>query len=187
MIFECRISHRFIAIESPNKIEVRGSDERDYDEEQNAPFPRCDLRFFLRGVSHSAKSGLSGDGKFEGEIDESFLAPVNFSEINARRDFAYFVANPMRQQRRLRIIEHDALLVIEPARAFVDLGDDRVQAERQDFVAQDAFAWIKNFSLPGKVIDEARDILRISCAGCDNRRAFRFARRNISGRTLLEK
>ena len=64
--------------------------------------------------------------KFEREINQSLLAPINFSEINARRDLANLVTNPMRKQRSLGIIENDTFFIIEPARTLVDLGDDRI-------------------------------------------------------------
>ena len=65
------------------------------------------------------------------EIDQALFAPVNFSEIGARSDLADLIPNPVREERRLGVIENDALLAVEPALALVDLGDDRVQAEGQ--------------------------------------------------------
>src|SRR5438874_8405703 len=59
-----------------------------------------------------------------------FFPKINLAQVDTRSDFAYFVADPVRQQRRLRIIEHDALLVVQPARTFIDLGNDRVQSKR---------------------------------------------------------
>src|SRR6185503_19484018 len=99
---------------------------------------------------------------------------VNFAEVSAWRDFANLIAHPMRQQRSLRVIEDDALLLVHPARTLVDLGDDRVQSERQNFVSQHAFAGIKNFSLPRKMVYEIRNILRVSRPRPDDRGSFRF-------------
>src|SRR5438046_1286166 len=96
--------------------------------------------------------------KLQSEINQPLFAQINFAEISAWHDFANLIADPMRQQRRLRVIEDDALLLVHPARTLVDLRDDRVQSEGQNFVSQHAFAGIKNFSLPRKMVYEIRDV-----------------------------
>ena len=53
--------------------------------------------------------------KFETEIDQALLVPVDFPQIQLRLDLADFIANPMRHHRRLRIVQHDAFVAIEPA------------------------------------------------------------------------
>ena len=57
------------------------------------------------------------------EIDQALFAPVNFSEIGARSDLADLIPNPVRQERRLRVIQNNAFLAVEPALTLVDLGD----------------------------------------------------------------
>src|SRR4051794_23558713 len=123
-------------------------------------------------------------GKLEREIDQALFAPVNFTKISMWADLADLIANPMRDQRSLRIVEHDALFVIEPARAFVDLCDDRIQAEGGDSVAQHTFLRVEDFALPREVIDEVRDVLGVSGPRCDDRGPFRFTLRNVARWTL---
>ena len=73
--------------------------------------------------SASHRSAISLDRrKLQGEVDQLLLAPVNQAKINAGTDLADFIANPMREQGSLRVIEHDTLLLIEPALVLVDLG-----------------------------------------------------------------
>ena len=98
-----------------------------------------------------------------------------------RRDLADLIADPMRHERSLRIIEHNALLVIQPARAFIDLRDDRVQPKGQNLVSQNAFGWVKDFPLPGKMIDEIGYILCVKGSRRNDRCAFGFATRNVTG------
>ena len=93
----------------------------------------------------------------------------------------------MGQQRSVRIVEHDALLVIQPAGAFIDLCDDRVDPEWQNFVAQNAFGWIENFTLPRKMIDKIGYVLGVSCSRRNDRRSLGLCTRDFPGWALREK
>ena len=64
--------------------------------------------------------------------------------------------------------------------AFVDLGDDRVQSEGRNLVSQNALCRVENFSLPRKMVNEIRNILRVSRAWCDDCCALGFAARNFA-------
>src|SRR4051812_35647952 len=63
---------------------------------------------------------LGGGGKLEGEMDQLLFAPENDAEINAGRDFADLVADPLRDQGCLGIIEDNADFPVEPALVLVD-------------------------------------------------------------------
>jgi hypothetical protein len=58
----------------------------------------------------------------------------------------------VREERGLGVVEDDALFAVEPARVLVDLGDDRVEAGRENPVSQRAFFRVEVFALPGEVI-----------------------------------
>ena len=94
------------------------------------------LTFEFTAPPMAARSDYVRSRKLQGEINQSLFAQVNFAEVSAWRDFANLIADPMRHQRSLGIIEDDALLFIHPARTLVDLGDDRVESERQNLVSQ---------------------------------------------------
>src|SRR6266852_7857325 len=72
--------------------------------------------------------------KLQRKIDEPLFVPVNFSQIKTRPDLADLIANPLRDERRLRVVENDAFLAIEPAGPFVNLRDDRIEPERKYFI-----------------------------------------------------
>src|SRR5688572_12726888 len=72
------------------------------------------------------RSGL----ELEREVDQARFVPVDLAEIDVRRDQPDLVADPLRHHRSLGVIEDDAFLLVEPARRLVDLGDDRIDAER---------------------------------------------------------
>src|SRR5579863_203417 len=74
--------------------------------------------------------------KFEAEIDQPGLSPVDDPQIEVGANLANLIANPMRHHGSLRVIEHDTLFFIEPAFAFVDLGDNRIESQDGDFVGQ---------------------------------------------------
>src|SRR4029077_20340224 len=97
------------------------------------------------------------------------------------------ITDPMRHERSLRIIEHNAFFVIKPARTFIDLGDDRVQSEEQNLISQDAFGRVEHFTLPGKMIDEIGDVLRVLGPWRDDSRAVGLAAWNFTSWTLSEK
>src|SRR6266403_1890644 len=122
--------------------------------------------------------------EFQSEINQSFLVPINLSQIRRGRDAPNFIPNPMRQERRLGIIEDDAFLVIQPTWRLVDFGDDRAKAERQNLVSQQAFLGIENFALPREMVDKLGDVLGVSGARSDDGGAFRFAVRNVARRAI---
>src|SRR5262249_27577412 len=109
---------------------------------------------------------LRGDDRLElqGEIDQPFFVPVDLPQIQPGPDLADLIANPARDQGGLGIIENDALLAIQPARRLVDLGNDRVEAEKENAISQHAVFRVESFALPREVVNELGDLLRIGRA-----------------------
>src|SRR5688572_17584888 len=123
------------------------------------------------------RSGL----EFEREVDQARLVPVDLAEIDVRRDQADLVADPLRHHRGLGVVEDDALLVVEPARRLVDLGDDRVDTEWQDAVAQGAGLGVEHLALPGEDVDQLGDVVAEFVAGRDDRGAVGLSVRDRAG------
>ena len=92
----------------------------------------------------------------------------------------------MRDYRSIRVVKDNALLVIEPARGFVDFGNDRADSKDSDSIPQDTFGPVKGLSLPAKYVDEFRDFLTELGAGRNNRRSFGRTIRDVTGRALGE-
>ena len=64
-----------------------------------------------RNRRHYHGAGLrSRASELEAEVDQAALAPVHLAEIEAGSDKADFIANPVRHQRCLGVVEHDAKL-----------------------------------------------------------------------------
>ena len=49
-------------------------------------------------------------------------------------------------------------------------------------IPKNPFLRVEDFALPGEVIDKIRDVLRVSRAGRDDRRALRFTLGEFTGR-----
>src|SRR6185437_7589477 len=60
----------------------------------------------------------------QGEVEDAVAFPEDQAEVEAGRDEADFVADPVRDERGPGVVEDDTLLAVEPARRAVDLGDD---------------------------------------------------------------
>src|SRR6187549_2393735 len=82
---------------------------------------------------------LSGGRKPQREVDQFLFTPVNDPKVNSRSHFADFVADPFGHERSLRVIENDALLLVEPALVVVDLCHNRLVPKRQNLVPELAF------------------------------------------------
>src|ERR1043166_2218726 len=111
----------------------------------------------------------------EREVDQLAFIPEHDAQVQPWRDLADLVAYPVRHQRRLRVVEHNALFLIEPARTLVDLRDDGLKTYGQDFVAQFALFGIKNFALPRDDMRKLRGNLRELGPRIDNRGARALA------------
>src|SRR3989442_11045064 len=85
----------------------------------------------------------------EREVQDPVALPVDEPEVDAGRDLADLVPDPVRDERRLRVVEHDRLLLVEPARLLVDLRPDRLDPEGKDLVAQLALLRVEDLPLPG--------------------------------------
>src|SRR5262245_21631290 len=113
-------------------------------------------------------------------MEDWFVAPVHPAKIQIRCNEADLVANPLSDERGLRIIEDDALLVVEQAGSFVDLSDDRVQAEHGNAIPQNAVRTVERLALPDEHADGVCELRCEDRAGCNNRRTLRRAVRNGS-------
>src|SRR6266404_72897 len=120
--------------------------------------------------------------ELEAEVDQALLTPVDLSQIEPRTDQADLVPYPVRHQRGLGVVEDNALLAVEPAGALVHLGDDGLEAERQNSVLKRAALGVEDFPLPAKVIDDLCDRLRILGPRRDDGRAGGRAVRNVPRR-----
>ena len=64
--------------------------------------------------------------------------------------------------------------MIEPAWSLVDLGDNRLDSEWQDVVAEETVLGIEHLALPGEEIDHGGDLIGKGGARRNDRRAFGF-------------
>src|SRR4029077_13156350 len=92
--------------------------------------------------------------ELEREVEQLLGVPVDRPEIGVRRNLPDLVADVLGHQRRLRIVEDDAVLLVDEALAEVDLGQDRLEAERPDVIDQGLALGVEDLALPGEVIDE---------------------------------
>src|SRR5580658_349984 len=71
-----------------------------------------------------ALSPLVGPGhslprKLQRKMNERRFVPIHPSQVKPRTDQPDLIPNPLRHQRRLRIVQNDAFLLIQPARPLV--------------------------------------------------------------------
>src|SRR4051794_38283552 len=104
------------------------------------------------------------------------LRPVNLAQIEAGFNLSDFVTNVMGYQGGLGVVEHDALLAVQPTVALVNVGNDGTEPHRQDLVAQRAGGRIENFPLPGKQINHFGNLRGKRSASGDDRSTDTFAR-----------
>src|SRR6185437_11604373 len=121
------------------------------------------------------------------EVNGPFLVPENDSKVHARTDLPYLVANMSSYDRGAGVIEHDAFLTVEPTFALVYLGDNRINAEGQQPVAQSSMHRVEGLALPSEQTDDFGDSRREHCSGRNDRRTLSFPTRNVTGRTAAEK
>src|SRR5664280_3228706 len=95
-----------------------------------------------------------------------------------------------REEGGLRVIEHDALLSVEPARRVIDTGDPRLDSDRGELVDQRRAAaggiGGEHLALPREVVDEAGDQAGPKRAGPDDGFACGIALGNRAGRMGTE-
>src|SRR6202521_4989284 len=70
--------------------------------------------------------------ELQAEMDQPVLAPVHHAQIEIRRDETDLVADVMRHDGRIGIVQDDALLAVQPTGTLVDPGDNRLEAEREN-------------------------------------------------------
>src|SRR5271165_4769266 len=124
--------------------------------------------------------------KLQAEVNQPLLCPVNFPQVEVGSNQADLIANPVRHHRRFGIIQHDTLLLVQPTRALVDLGDNGIETKYRDFVGEHASLGIERLSLPREEIDCFRDFFAKHSAGRDDRRAISWTVRNRTSRALRE-
>src|SRR5512132_1320966 len=84
----------------------------------------------------------------QGELEQPAAAHEHLTKVGAAGDLADLVPDPVGDQRRARIVEHDALLAVDPARILVDLGPDQPEPEWGHAVAQTVVARVEHLALP---------------------------------------
>src|SRR4051812_13043108 len=89
----------------------------------------------------------------QAEVDQALLLPVDLAQVEAGLDLTNLVPNPVRQQGRLRVIQDDAFLLVEPTRVLINFRDDRIQPKRCDAVCEDAVLAVEGLPLPGEMAD----------------------------------
>src|SRR5438105_2153929 len=104
-------------------------------------------RIGARTVSASWCGTASG-ARPQREVQDPGLVPEYEAEVDAFPDLADLVPDPMRDKRRLRVVEDDARLLIEPALAAVYGRDDGMQIKRGDAVLEHASASVEDLPLP---------------------------------------
>src|ERR671923_1087239 len=98
--------------------------------------------------------GIGSGRELEREVQDPCALPVDEPEVEARRDLADLVADPVCDQRGLRVVEDDRLLAVQPARLLVDLGPHRLEAEGADLVQQLPFLGVEDLALPDEQVGE---------------------------------
>src|SRR6476661_1578830 len=92
--------------------------------------------FVLNKSNIIRASGSGGLLKLQREVDQRLLVPIDATKIETRIDRANFIADPMRNQRCLGIIEDDTFLAVEPAFILVNSRDDGIQPNRENSVSE---------------------------------------------------
>src|SRR5262249_16677084 len=126
-------------------------------------------------------------GYLQSKMDRQWpLGPVNLAEVQLRPNETHLVTDPVPHERRLGVVQDDALLVVVPARALVHLGSDRVDPERRDPVLQGPLLRVEDFALPGEEPEALGDLLGADRAGRDEGGPVRRAAGDLPGRALRE-
>src|SRR5579859_4406644 len=87
-------------------------------------------------------------GKAQRKVSDPDPSEIGHAKIETRCDRADLVPNPMRDDRRLRVVQDGARLRVGPTRASVDFRDKRQDTERGEPVAQLATLRIEDLALP---------------------------------------
>jgi hypothetical protein len=106
---------------------------------------------------------------------------VHRAEVGSGGDLTDLVADVLSQQRCLRVVEDDAVLVVDETLADVNVGQNRFQAERPDMIDERLALRVEDLALPGEEIDELRDFGRPRRAGIDDGGALRLTVGNGAG------
>ena len=114
------------------------------------------------------------------------FSPIDKAQVEARTYLANLVANPLRHDGGVRVIQNDALFFIKPARSSVYLGRDGFYSAEEEPILQYGalrigWVWLEYFALPGKNMDESRDRVRDGGARRNNRFALALAVGNRPG------
>src|SRR5215218_6339049 len=126
-------------------------------------------------------TGGVSPGELQREVEDLRLLPEDEPEVEAGRDFADLVADPLSHDRGLGVVEDDRLLAVEPALVPVDLRADRLQPEGQDLVAELTLLAVEHLPLPCEQVDELRGGLREARPGRDENGTVGLSVRDLSG------
>src|SRR5438045_3293133 len=120
-------------------------------------------------------------------MDQRLLLPVNPTQIEIRCNAADFIPYPVRNQRGIRIVEHDAFFAIEPAFVFINSRDNSVEADWKNSVSEHSPFSVEGFTLPGKQVHDLRYFLAELSARSNDRCPFRGSIGNVSRGVVREK
>ena len=146
--------------------------------------PRRDPR--LRALTDTNSSKNSRVRELEREVEDAVVVPIDDAEVGARIDQSHLVPDPVRHGRRLRVVEDDALFLVEPAGLLVDLRPDPVQVQRRDLVEQLALVGVEDLPLPRDEVNDFGRDLRELAAGRDDHRSAAFASGDLARRARAE-
>src|SRR6266567_3996957 len=130
--------------------------------------------------------GSSCSRELDSEVNGLGLVPVHKTEIYSWADLTNLIANALGKQRRLRIIEDDTFLVIEPARGLVDLRHNGVQSEGKDSIPESPMGSVKRLTLPHEYIDDCSNLCAVPGAWRDNCCSLSLTIGDIAGGALGE-
>src|SRR3954452_1744866 len=105
-------------------------------------------------------TGPASLGELQREVQDLRLLPEDEPEVEPRRHLADLVADPLRHDRGLRVVEDDRLLAVEPALVLVNLRPHGLQPEGEDLVAKLTLLAVEDLALPGDEVDDFRGRLR---------------------------
>ena len=96
----------------------------------------------------------------QGKIDQLGVTPIHNAQIKMRRNLANLIADPLRYDRRFGVIQHNTFFPVEPTVRLVHLGNNGLNAEGGDFIAEIPALGVEDLALPGEEFQEARCDLR---------------------------
>src|SRR5262249_39708915 len=118
----------------------------------------------------------------EREVQDLASLPEHDAKVELGRHLSDLIADPVGNDRGLRVVEHDAFLAVDPAGCSVDLGRDCRYARWKHKVAQLAALGIEDLAFPEELVRHPGDDILDRRAGSEEHRAVCLAFRGRPGR-----